>query len=358
MAQKRILICLDGTGNDPYDAVQEIGKKGQVEDDSISNVLKLHLLAGGRLDEVKSNPSQVSLYYSGVGTRGTMFRRALASTFANFEPGWIRKEAYQDLCATYEPGDKIFLFGFSRGAAIARMLASQIAQEGILVNSRRHEADITLLGVWDTVASFGAPNLDDDTSPISDVVFENGTIAKNIQQAYHLVAVDETRLAFRPTLMNAADRVHEIWFPGVHSDVGGGYTHDGLSDVALSFMLEKVSAHGVHFLAADAVSSAARTVKGKVVVDVDDLTLKPDVLGPLHEHKREEKVASVTLRPRSICVTVNDQASDHPPIIHHSVVDRIKRDARYRPVNLRGVRHQVLQADGSLTAHRGLEDHV
>ena len=358
MARKKILVCLDGTGNDPHDAIQKIDKKDQVEDDSISNVLKLHLLAGGRLDETRSNPSQLSLYYSGAETPGTIFRRALASAFANLEPDRIRKTAYKDLCANYEPGDEIFIFGFSRGAAIARMLASQIAKDGILVGNRRHEANITLLGVWDTVASFGAPNLKDNTSPMSDVVFENGTIAKNIQQAYHLVAVDETRLAFRPTLMNACDPVHEIWFPGVHSDVGGGYNRDGLSDITLSFMLEKVSAHGVHFTDVAAVSSAARTLKGKVVVDVDDLTLKPDVLGPLHEHKRDEKVASVTLRPRAICVTVNDHASDRPPIIHHSVVDRIKGDSRYRPTNLRGVPHQVLQADGSLTKHTGLEDHV
>jgi len=141
MARKRILICLDGTGNDPRDAVQEVDKKGQVEDDNISNVLKLHLLAGGRLDEQRMNPSQVSLYYSGVGTRGTIFRRALASAFARFEPGRIQKEAYEDLCDHYEPGDEIFIFGFSRGAAIARMLAVQIAQEGVMVHGHPPESD-------------------------------------------------------------------------------------------------------------------------------------------------------------------------------------------------------------------------
>ena len=82
MANSKIMICLDGTGNDPEDAVQEPGKDGRLADDGISNVLKLHLLAGGKLNNAQSNPRQQSYYYSGVGTRGTIFRRTLASLFA------------------------------------------------------------------------------------------------------------------------------------------------------------------------------------------------------------------------------------------------------------------------------------
>lgn len=359
MAPKKILICLDGTGNDPADAEQKPEKTGQLEDDSISNVLKLHLLAGGQLNSnTQPKLGQMSFYYSGVGTRGTIFQRALGSAFANFEPHWIRTEAYNDLCRTYETGDKIYIFGFSRGAAIARMLASHIAKEGLVLQQGRQQVNIAMVGVWDTVASFGKPNLHDSEQPISDVVFENGTIAQNIEKAYHLVAVDETRLAFRPTLMNASERVTEIWFPGVHSDVGGGYRRDGLSDVALSFMIDRARAHGIQFTEASAIDFARISSDTKATIELDDVEIRPDPLGHLHEHRRDEKIASITLKSRRICVNVNDQPSGHLPLLHHSVVERIKGDTRYRPSNLKGVKHRVLQPDGTVTEHGGLEVHM
>lgn len=352
-------MCLDGTGNDPADAEQKLDKTGQLEDDNISNVLKLHLLAGGRLNNhVQPNLGQMSFYYSGVGTRGTIFRRALGSAFANFEPRWIRKEAYNDLCSTYETGDTIYIFGFSRGAAMARMLASHIAKEGLVLPQGRQQVKIAMVGVWDTVASFGKPNLHNNEQPISDVVFENGTIAQNIEKAYHLVAVDETRLTFRPTLMNASDRVTEMWFPGVHSDVGGGYRRDGLSDVALSFMIDRARAHGLQFIEASAIDFARINSDTKATIELDDVEISPDPRGHLHAHQRDEKIASITLKPRRICVNENDQPSAHFPLLHHSVIERIQKDPSYRPSNVQGVKHRVLQPDGTVTDHGGLEDHV
>ena len=77
----------------------------------------------------------------------------------------------------------------------------------------------------------------------SDVVFENGTLDPRIERAVHIVSLDEDRVAFEPTLINRdeehPDRILEAWFPGVHSDIGGGCWHDGLSDVSLSLMIEK-----------------------------------------------------------------------------------------------------------------------
>jgi hypothetical protein len=237
------------------------------------------------------------------------------------------------------------------------MLAPQISKEGLLLNGCGQNVNIAMLGVWDTVASFGKPNLNDSEHPISDVVFENGTIAKNILEAHHLVAVDETRLAFRPTLMNATDRVHEVWFSGVHSDVGGGYQQDGLSDVALSYMLDKAKAHGIQFMEAGKIDYAGINAAAKTKIELEDVALRPDPLGPLHEHQRDEKVASITLKAREIRVMINDRPSDMSPILHHAVVERIKGDPKYRPEKLRGVKHRVLQADVSVTEHNGLEDH-
>ena len=77
----------------------------------------------------------------------------------------------------------------------------------------------------------------------SDVVFENGTLNERIIKAVHIVSLDEDRIPFEPTLINKdnrnPERILEVWFLGVHSDIGGGYWFDGLSDVALEFMIQE-----------------------------------------------------------------------------------------------------------------------
>ena len=354
MENSKIIICLDGTGNDPEDAVQESEKDGRLEDDSISNVLKLHLLAGGKLNNFQVNPRQQTYYYSGVGTRGTIFRRTLASLFAKLAPKRILKEAYNDLCENYKKGDQIFIFGFSRGAAIARMLASKISDEGI----NAHKSKIKFLGVWDTVASFGKPNLDDNTRPISDVVFENGTIAHAIENAVHLVAIDETRKAFRPILMNVSNRVEEVWFAGVHSDIGGGYNLDGLSDISLEFMIKRASHCGLTFLESGEIDYNNLEGEKEKLIEEIDVAIKPDINTDIHEHVRDGKLAALTLAPRKICKVVDDKpTADHPPIIHHSVIRRHKVISSYQPSNLHGLKHYVIDENDNLKEYGGLEDY-
>ncbi|MBU0810691.1 MAG: DUF2235 domain-containing protein, partial [Gammaproteobacteria bacterium] len=110
----------------------------------------------------------------------------------------------------------IVLIGFSRGAALARRFAALITP---LI-----DRPIIIEAVIDTVASIGWPNLDILQRPQTEVVFEHGnTLPEGVHCALHLVALDEQRLAFRPTLINHDGRVLEVWLSGVHSDVGGGY---------------------------------------------------------------------------------------------------------------------------------------
>ena len=98
---------------------------------------------------------------------------------------------------------------------------------------------VKFLGVFDTVAATrGSLDLNPETYPASGIVFENGTIGDHIEKAVHLVSIDEKRLAFQPTLFNKDERITEVWFAGVHSDVGGGYWFDGLSDITLKFMID------------------------------------------------------------------------------------------------------------------------
>lgn len=354
MENSKIIICLDGTGNDPEDAVQESGKDGTIEDDGISNVLKLHLLAGGKLNNFQNNPGQQTYYYSGVGTRGTFFRRTLASLFAKLSPKLILKEAYNDLCENYKEGDEIFIFGFSRGAAIARMLACKISDKGI----KEYNPKIKLLGVWDTVASIGMPNLDDNTRPISDVVFENGTIANAIENAVHLVAIDETRKAFRPVLMNVSDKIEEIWFAGVHSDVGGGYFLDGLSDISLEFMMKRGAHFGLTFWQSSQIDYNNLEGKKDERIEEIDVAIKPDISTDIHEHVRDGKLAALTLKGRIICKVADDKPSDdHLPIIHHSVMRRCKAVSSYKPSNLRGIRHYLIDENDNLKEYGGFEDY-
>ena len=124
---KNLIFCFDGTSNDPSDSTEEKTSTGGIKDSSISNILKLHLLFGGDLhDENAHGLPQLSLYYSGVGTYGSKFKQILNAGLSLKDPGRIIKEAKKDLKAHYQTGDKIFIFGFSRGAAIARKFASVI----------------------------------------------------------------------------------------------------------------------------------------------------------------------------------------------------------------------------------------
>ena len=224
----KLIFCFDGTCNDPGDA-------GDFSHDgSISNVLKLHALLGGKLTprngENDKTPGQRSFYYSGIGTYGGYFRKKLNAMFA--PPGadmeQILASGKKDLDENFKDGDEIFIFGFSRGAAIARMFASKIGKE----SGRR----VKFLGVFDTVAATkNSLDLDPDTFPASGIVFEDGTMGEHIDEAAHLVSIDEKRIAFQPTLFNKDKRVTEVWFAGVHSDIGGGYWFDGLSDITLKF---------------------------------------------------------------------------------------------------------------------------
>ena len=249
--KKTFVFSFDGTGNEPIDA----GKFTQ--DESISNVLKLHLLMGGGVEVDKSatqapdGSAQITRYYNGIGTRegrlaipllGHLRRtinQALAPTFGDARR--ILNEAHADFAEQdyrHQRGDRIVIFGFSRGAALARRFASELL-------GRHADCEIAFLGVFDTVAAMNGIHRQGERLS-SDVVFENGTLHEGIKQAVHLLALDEDRVAFSPTLINQdpnnPKRIEEVWLPGVHSDIGGGYWFDGLSDLALAFMIARCQA--------------------------------------------------------------------------------------------------------------------
>lgn len=350
----KLILCFDGTSNEPEDATEE--KRffgfGSEKDHNITNVFKLHLMFGG---DLKGNPvlnGQRSYYYSGVGTYGGALRRVFNQALApeNKDVGQIIRSAVDDLVSWEKnnPDTKydLFIFGFSRGAAIARRFASVVRKFDAL----REPPTIRFLGVFETVASIGKPNLDDDTRPISDVMFENGTLSPYVKEALHILSLDERRIAFMPTLMNHEDKVTEVWFAGAHSDIGGGFNVDGLSDVTLEFMTEELVRRGLGIQLLDPIKVNCEEIKKQCEncdLDLDDLIIQPNPLGKLHDKQRPPITSKVTLTNRIAQVYENDKPSNSLlPLIHHSAIQRVHNDTEYRPKALRGP-HMVLNSFGA-----------
>ena len=331
--KKKLIFCFDGTCNDPEDAEDFFA------DSSISNVLKLHAFLGGKLNPLngqnEKTPNQHSFYYSGVGTRGNWLWRTIntlvAPPYGDIDD--IIAQASEDLHHHDGTSDaEIYIFGFSRGAAIARMFAANCDKE------------VKFLGVFDTVAATrGSLDLNPDTYPSSEVVFENCTMGEHIKKAVHLVSIDEKRILFQPTLFNKDDRITEVWFSGVHSDIGGGYWFDGLSDITLQFMVDELKEDLQLLVEKGELNYADLRIKGaRDVISWDDLNINPLTNGVLHEQKRAG-IKAKTLAPRLVRVNVDDSPSpEHIPIVHHSVQVRFKQVAAYRPYALRNTQFRVI----------------
>jgi len=313
---KTIVILCDGTGN----RADEIDATGRT---ALTNVAKF---ADALLDPVQSGWTQTKWYDPGVGTfssRPAGWLRqlaALTSWIASALPGEITanlariwnlfelafgvgiienvSQGYAEIVRQYEPGDCIAIFGFSRGAYTARVIAGVIARCGLLRSEHvrfapdvvqlyryrtssmedvsirrelrysRHEVPVHFLGLWDTVASLGVPmwgwwfrighfwssNSSIDTSPAS--------ICLDVK---HALSIDERRGQFFPTLFAEPDGVEsaavkvqttsrgfeqtieQVWFRGAHADVGGGYDRSDLSDIGLNWMVQHATSAGLRF---------------------------------------------------------------------------------------------------------------
>jgi len=258
---KRIVFCADGT----WDKAS-----------SHTNVYKLFKALATIAD-------QVPIYDDGVGADGSRLVMLVGGAFGTGLWKKIR-EGYTQIAQVYEPGDDLYLFGFSRGAFTARALAGMIAICGLPSKSftddtvnlafdayrdklnrqaklqklapwDMYAADMKMVGVWDTVGALGIPAAIGLIDPVA-YGFLDTSLNPRIKNGFHAMAMDERRAQFMATLWTgtpAADQhVEQVWFTGAHSDVGGGEPDDGtgvkeLSDIALSWMLSKASGLGVVF---------------------------------------------------------------------------------------------------------------
>jgi uncharacterized protein (DUF2235 family) len=260
---KKIVYCADGTWDGKSNA---------------TNVFKL-------FSALLVTSGQMPFYDSGVGADGNPLEKLVGGAFG---VGLFQKikDGYTKISQVYETGDEVFLFGFSRGAYTARSLGGMIAACGLpsknfddqLVDkafqayrdrSQRaailaslssqyamSDAQITMIGVWDTVGALGIPAIFGGVDAVN-YGFLDTSLNPKIANAFQALAIDERRKEFPPTLWTSnpapGQTVQQVWFCGVHSDVGGGYQvgadaiATALSDITLSWMMNKAQSLGVAF---------------------------------------------------------------------------------------------------------------
>jgi uncharacterized protein (DUF2235 family) len=320
---KRIAYCADGTWDTST---------------SHTNVYKLY-------KALTIGADQMAFYDDGVGADGDPIIKIAGGAFGTGLWNKI-KQGYTKIAHVYESGDSVFIFGFSRGAFTARSLAGMIMACGLptqnfsddmvdtafdayrdqvhradklkkLANNNLANADITMVGVWDTVGSLGIPSAIGGVDPIA-YGFLDTNLHPRIKNACHALAIDERRAQFPPTLWKGpaapGQTLEQVWFTGAHSDVGGGEPDDlpgttALSDITLSWMMAKAAALGLAF---DPAVLAQYT-----------MPLDPELaLDKFHE---SWKILNGFPRRRSIDTTAS---------IANSVAIRCAEEATWRPQNL------------------------
>jgi len=367
---RNIVICSDGTG-------QGASLPAAVR----SNVWKLW-----NATESAAPGQQITFYDEGLGAEHKKewwrWGYDLASKATGLGISQNIKDCYVALIEFYQPGDRVFLFGFSRGAYTVRSLGGVLSLCGIPQHDKdgksargdkavrtalaeeavskvyQHYGDdekkrerIALgqkfcadhdsyaietgnppfpyfIGVWDTVRALGIPG-SSGVSFLFSHAFHDATLNPHVPYARQALSIDENREVFAPEIWDEAGeteearargRIKQVWFPGVHSDIGGGYAESGLSDLALAWMVDE-----------------ATTIPNGLVVDRTKLDLHPG-FDALQHDERTGRGKVWTLGTRE--GVLNGRG---PDVLHETHVgDRFKLarakcstgDAPYRPAAL------------------------
>jgi uncharacterized protein (DUF2235 family) len=260
--KKRLVVCCDGTWNDADSGTD------------FTNVARLAWAIEPVDIRTGQEIPQIVYYQSGVGSGGDLINRAVGGGIGAGLSRNVR-DAYSFLSNNYCDGDEIFLFGFSRGAYTARSISGLIGYAGLLhkrdmdrfanlwegyrLRDKLGQADprlqfadrhspvgVKCVGVWDTVGALGIPGHLDKVF-ISFYEFHDTDLGAHVENAFHALALDETRDDFKPTLwvqdpaiQAKGQLLKQVWFAGVHSNVGGGYEEHGLSDIAQAWMASEI----------------------------------------------------------------------------------------------------------------------
>ena len=356
---RNLILCSDGTGNRASRA-------------NGTNVWRLY----EALDRRGAGPAgtgrvdQLATHDDGVGTSSNSLLKMLGGAFGYGLKANVL-QLYAWLANNYRPGDRIYVFGFSRGAFTVRLLAGLVARCGVIngakmpakdLNARVNEAwllnkraqgkpvfaeadtfrrlhgsemkqgsgdtdvSIHFVGVWDTVDAYGLP-VDEAKEALALVSrwlqhvpllhrfavtrFDDRKLSSKVKNAYHAVALDDERHTFHPVLWNEKEEhegqtIEQVWFAGMHSDVGGGYVRGSLSLEPLHWMLKKAQAKGLRFDA----THLARFEKER------------SAAGPLHD-SRSGMGVYYRYRPRNVAVLCKEHCVS-PVRVHASVLERIE----------------------------------
>ena len=310
MTARNLIVLFDGTWNEAENG-----------DDDQTNVEKFYRLLP---DSYRENIH----YEEGVGVKSE--EGILGGAFgAGIDERILSAYCFlQNRYAEKDFENRLYIFGFSRGAYTARTFAqllyycgmptqkgnpqtawdcyyqqNRTAAEQLKMSGDFFDITIHMLGVWDTVKS----TLDPDR--------EDVTLYPNVKSAYHAMAIDEKRRNF-PVLRFAEDeRITQVWFAGVHSDIGGGYPsqESQLSDITLAWMIEAARQNGMEFISDF----------------MNYLDLNPT--GLLHNScEGKWKVLGENIRE------IGDQ-----DCVHSSVKVRLNGNVDYRPPNLSANLHYI-----------------
>ncbi len=261
---RRLIACADGTWN----AAEAVAPTNVVH------------LARAIVPIARDGVSQVAFYHPGVGT-GNALDRLTGGAFGQGLSNNI-KDIYRFFVYNYAPGDQVSLFGFSRGAYTVRSAVGMIRKCGLLrkehadhlqeayalyrdrgdhvdgASTKRFRAEhswpefrIECLGVWDTVGALGVPLTILKRLNRRRYEFHDVKLSRLVHRAFHAVSIDERRRPFEPTLWETQGDprqiVDQVWFAGVHGDVGGGYRERGLADITLCWMKQRAEEAGIEF---------------------------------------------------------------------------------------------------------------
>lgn len=314
---KNLILFSDGTGNSPAKLAR-------------TNVWRVYKAVDLTDPPNPKEPRQFAFYDNGVGSSSW---KPLALLGGAFGAGLARnvRDLYKFVCRTYQPGDKIFAFGFSRGAFTIGVVLGLLLDQGLVpyignetdldryardayrayrkryltpfLGPLRQSRDaflrsrdrffgrqvynhllkigaphseqpigIAFVGLWDTVDAYGLP-IDELTRAIDKTVWpmkmREPNLDPRVKIARHALSLDDERNTFHPLLWNEEpngqslgvnvlgdnhsathidqERISQVWFAGVHADVGGGYPDEALSYVSLNWMMNEAAKYGIRF---------------------------------------------------------------------------------------------------------------
>ncbi len=326
-----IVVCADGTWNRPEE---------DVDNDNATNVLKL----ARAIEPGQGRLKQQVFYDWGLGSYHN-------SLVAGATGRGIHKnivDGYRYIVQNYALNDRIYLFGFSRGAYTVRALCGLINNCGIVkrpharlieeawrIYKRKSSAyhpdgakavafrdahshqsrNVEFIGVWDTVGALGIPFGVLGFLDGADEFYDT-KMGSNVRIARHALAIDEQREDFEPTVWTLREGVDlkQVWFSGVHADIGGGYgpsrtTKTTVSDITLAWMLGEARRAGL-------------VIEPHVSDGLTDGVTAPINRSRRHIYRFKRRL----YRPLS-CV-------GKPTMIHQSVRQRWDADPNYRPREL------------------------